>query len=358
MHAVPSSPAAWGGIGGLVALGACQLWQRRSFGQTRPTSHIASSTPADAAADTPSSSSAPSSPQGDCSPVANKAGASPLPPDIEQLHLSSVMNGEETYKDPKTGYQVFTAIAHNRRGFCCGSGCRHCPYGHHNVGKPEEVKKARAEAKLKKKTGAPKRGGIYTRTGDQGKSGLFTGERVGKDEMIFEVIGTVDELNSAVGVAMEYCISAKNGLDEHLNVVQSKLMDVGSYVATPRGSASEDRITYTQFTEDEVKVLEDLIDSINQKLPPMRAFILPTGGMAASHLHLARTICRRCERCMVRHFKDEPGLPVTKYVNRLSDTLFVMARLAAQHDGREDVWRPDRGLPKPGAGPQKEFAKK
>eukprot|EP01061_Rhynchopus_euleeides_P034516 TRINITY_DN58354_c0_g1_i1.p1 TRINITY_DN58354_c0_g1~~TRINITY_DN58354_c0_g1_i1.p1 ORF type:complete len:343 (+),score=104.57 TRINITY_DN58354_c0_g1_i1:40-1029(+) len=269
------------------------------------------------------------------------------PPEIEALHMQALACGEETYTDPKTGYMVFTAVAHNKRGFCCGSGCRHCPYGHTNVGKPDSVARDKQEAQQRKKDGKAPKASVYTRAGDKGTSALFSGERLGKDEHIFEVLGCVDECNSVVGVAMEYCRESGNGLEVHLQTILGRLMDVGSYVATPRATSADDRVAFTEFSYDEVTALEAVIDELNAKLPVCRAFILPTGGKAAAHLHLARCVCRRAERAMVRHFHDQPGLPPTKYMNRLSDLLFVMARFAAQHDGREDVWRPDRGLPRP-----------
>ena len=270
-----------------------------------------------------------------------------LPPEIEALHVASISRGEETYTDPATGFTVFTAIAHNKRGYCCGSKCRHCPYGHTNVGHPDSVKRDREDARGRKKEGKAAKASVYTRGGDKGTSALFSGERFGKDELVFDALGCIDECNSAVGIAMEFCMDAGNGLEEHLKPIQGKLMDVGSFVATPRSTSSDARIVYTAFEYDEVTAVEQLIDELNAKLPICRAFILPTGGRSSSHLHMARCVCRRAERTLVKHYKNEPGLPVLKYMNRLSDLLFVMARFAAQHDGREDVWRPDRGLPKP-----------
>eukprot|EP01063_Lacrimia_lanifica_P021803 TRINITY_DN2937_c0_g3_i1.p2 TRINITY_DN2937_c0_g3~~TRINITY_DN2937_c0_g3_i1.p2 ORF type:complete len:369 (+),score=134.16 TRINITY_DN2937_c0_g3_i1:109-1107(+) len=269
-----------------------------------------------------------------------------LPADIEALHVGALSRGEDTYADPKTGFQVFTALAHNTRGFCCGSRCRHCPYGHTNVGRPDRIKKDRADAKKRKAQGQPAKASVYTRGGDKGTSALFTGERRPKDELVFEAMGTVDELNSVIGVAMEYCDG--NGLLEHLQRVQGKLMDVGSYIATPRETATRERLVYTAFEEEEVDAVEALIDALNSEIPRCTAFVLPTGGKCASHLHLARTVCRRGERVLVRLNRELPQGPVVmKYLNRLSDLLFVMARYAAHKDGRDDVWRPDRGLPKP-----------
>ncbi|KAJ9464353.1 Cob(I)yrinic acid a [Diplonema papillatum] len=279
-------------------------------------------------------------------PARQRKVVSTLPPEIEELHLAALAKGEETYSDPATGFTVFTALAHNRRGYCCGSRCRHCPYGHTNVGKPDAVKLARAEAVQKKKDGKVNKASVYTRGGDKGTSGLFNGERRAKDDLVFEALGAVDECNSAVGIALEYCMDME--LKQHLEKVQSKLMDVGSFIATPRNTSSPERIAFTEFGQAEVDHLEAVIDDLNSKIPLCRAFVLPTGGLAASHLHLARTICRRAERTIVRlHHEQEQGPVIMKYMNRLSDFLFVSARFAAHHDGREDVWRPDRGLPRP-----------
>eukprot|EP01064_Diplonema_japonicum_P034922 TRINITY_DN7396_c1_g1_i1.p1 TRINITY_DN7396_c1_g1~~TRINITY_DN7396_c1_g1_i1.p1 ORF type:complete len:322 (+),score=43.19 TRINITY_DN7396_c1_g1_i1:80-1045(+) len=307
---------ALGGIGGVAAVAACVYIKRRRLGGKMAKSST------------------------------TKSKQALL--DIEALHMSALATGEETYTDPETKYTVFTALAHNRRGYCCGSNCRHCPYGHANVGKPENIRRDRLEAKEKKAnpTVKPQKASVYTRTGDKGTSGLFSGERRPKDDLVFEALGAVDECNSMVGISLEYCM--ENGLKEHLEKVQGKLMDVGSYIATPRDTSAPDKVNYTKFTESEVEEVEKLIDDLNSRMPKCRAFVLPTGGLAASHLHMARTICRRCERVMVRLNKEQPqGEVVMKYINRLSDLLFVMARYAAHKDGREDVWRPDRGLPKP-----------
>ena len=271
--------------------------------------------------------------------------------DIEVLHERALQHGEETYKDPTTGYTCFTAVAHNRRGYCCGSRCRHCPYGHRNVGKPDCIKADKAEATTRKKEGRTAKASVYTRTGDSGTSGLYNGERRKKTDLVFEAMGNVDELNCVVGIALEICLTKKETLlGDILEDLQGKLMDVGSSLATPSKDSPEEKKAYTHFPIEMVKVLEDHIDDINSKLEPCRAFILPTGGMLSCHLHLARTVCRRTERSIVRLNAEElQEESVAKYINRLSDLFFVMARYAAKQDNREDVWRPKpcSGNPKP-----------
>eukprot|EP01060_Flectonema_neradi_P012882 TRINITY_DN19674_c0_g1_i1.p1 TRINITY_DN19674_c0_g1~~TRINITY_DN19674_c0_g1_i1.p1 ORF type:complete len:330 (+),score=51.67 TRINITY_DN19674_c0_g1_i1:67-1056(+) len=271
--------------------------------------------------------------------------------DIEILHEKALQHGEETYQDPATGYTCFTAIAHNKRGYCCGSRCRHCPYGHRNVGKPDSIKADKAEAAIRKKEGKKAKASVYTRTGDSGSSGLYNGERRKKTDLVFEAMGNVDELNCVVGMALEICLEKdEKFLGDILEDLQGKLMDVGSSLATPAENSPDEKVAYTHFPIEMVKVIEDIIDDINSKLEPCRAFILPTGGKLSCQLHLARTVCRRAERSIVRLNESEPQeQSVVKYINRLSDLFFVMARYAAKQDNREDVWRPKpcSGNPKP-----------
>eukprot|EP00756_Hemistasia_phaeocysticola_P005715 Hpha_TRINITY_DN13465_c0_g2::TRINITY_DN13465_c0_g2_i1::g.130825::m.130825/K00798/MMAB, pduO; cob(I)alamin adenosyltransferase len=267
-----------------------------------------------------------------------------LPPQIEELHRTACEAGDETYTDPSTGFTVFTRVAHMRRGHCCGSGCRHCPYEHFNTPANRAERERHAAEEEGREAKARAKASVYTRTGDKGTSQLFTGERRGKDDLVFEALGAVDELSANIGVAREYLMLQGAGdTAERLEDVQRRLLDVGSHVATPRDSGSERKLTLTSFGGDHVRMLEDWIDAVNVKLPPLRAFILPTGGLASCHLHVCRTVCRRAERSMVRlngaqHVED----PVLKYMNRLSDLLFMLAREAAARDGRSDVLRPKR----------------
>eukprot|EP00123_Amoebidium_parasiticum_P022806 comp95547_c0_seq1/m.48644 comp95547_c0_seq1/g.48644 ORF comp95547_c0_seq1/g.48644 comp95547_c0_seq1/m.48644 type:complete len:241 (-) comp95547_c0_seq1:59-781(-) len=181
---------------------------------------------------------------------------------------------------------------------------------------------------------------IYTRTGDKGTSSLYTGERRKKDDDIFQALGAVDELSSVIGICSEYSRQSANGLQAVLTDFQCACLDMGSNIATPRNCSPENRLAATRFDEDGtlVKQLEDLIDELESKLPPLANFILPSGGVCAGHLHVARTVCRRAERSVVPLV--EAGIcdeSVARYLNRMSDFLFVAARYAAHHDGKEEM---------------------
>ncbi|ORY38231.1 hypothetical protein BCR33DRAFT_720934 [Rhizoclosmatium globosum] len=184
-----------------------------------------------------------------------------------------------------------------------------------------------------------KRFKIYTRTGDKGTSALYTGERRSKDDVIFEALGTVDELSSYLGLAREFCEDSKNGLEENLEKIQCILQDVGSNCATPRNAASVFKRTRTEFDVDGALVLEleQWIDKLDESLEPLKNFILPSGGKAASTLHVARNICRSAERKIVPLVAEGiADASVGKYVNRLSDYLFTAARFAAKHEGKTE----------------------
>jgi cob(I)alamin adenosyltransferase len=179
---------------------------------------------------------------------------------------------------------------------------------------------------------------IYTRTGDQGETGLFGGGRIGKDDPRVEAYGEVDELNASLGMARS------SGLDPQLEAlvaeIQAQLFTLGAVLATPSGTKAE---TYIPQVRPEWSLaLERAIDEFDRELTPLQQFILPGGTPAASHLHLARTVCRRAERRVVslsRAISIEPQLLV--YLNRLSDLLFVMARVANHRAGVPDVpWSP------------------
>ncbi|CAO3661035.1 unnamed protein product [Umbelopsis ramanniana] len=181
---------------------------------------------------------------------------------------------------------------------------------------------------------------IYTKTGDKGTSALFTGERRPKNDEVFEALGTTDELTSHLGLAREYCDEQNNGLSEKLEKIQCLLQDIGSNIATPRTSANEARIARTAFDKSGslVAELEEWIDEMDEQLPPLKNFILPSGGRAASSLHIARSVCRRAER-RVHPLIDmnEADSTTGKYLNRLSDFLFNAARYAAMKEGKEEV---------------------
>jgi len=182
---------------------------------------------------------------------------------------------------------------------------------------------------------------IYTRTGDDGTTGLFGGRRVSKTDARVEAYGSVDELNALLGVALASDASpALAWLRELLVSIQNDLFVLGADLATPRGEES----SYLPRVQDEqVAALERAIDSAEAALPALRNFILPGGPAPAAHLHHARTVCRRAERAAVRlaaQQQDMGPVPV-RYLNRLADLLFVLARAAAHARGGAEVeWAP------------------
>ncbi|MBI2429379.1 MAG: cob(I)yrinic acid a,c-diamide adenosyltransferase [Ignavibacteriales bacterium] len=165
---------------------------------------------------------------------------------------------------------------------------------------------------------------IYTKTGEKGETALFGGERVPKDALRIEAYGTVDELNSLLGVVRS--LKPKKKIDSIVDLLQHQLFELGADLATPKGTNDSHipRITAAHAGE-----LEKVIDALESKLKPLKVFILPGGSKLASHIHLARTVCRRVERTVVRLSRNEEiGEDVIIYLNRLSDLLFVMARFA------------------------------
>jgi cob(I)alamin adenosyltransferase len=184
---------------------------------------------------------------------------------------------------------------------------------------------------------------IYTRTGDDGSTALGSGERRPKYDLRVAAYGTVDEVNAVIGVARLHAAGDRD-LDPMLARIQNDLFDVGADLCLPdkgRGPGG----ARLDVTDAQVEWLEQQIDRLNGELEPLRSFVLPGGSAAAAYLHLARTVCRRAERLMVE-LKDKPGETVTaaaiKYVNRLSDFLFVAARFS-NHKGAGDVlWVPGR----------------
>ncbi|XP_071619699.1 corrinoid adenosyltransferase MMAB [Heliangelus exortis] len=178
---------------------------------------------------------------------------------------------------------------------------------------------------------------IYTKTGDTGFSSTFTGERRPKGDRIFEALGATDELSSAIGLAGEFSSEKGHTFVEQLHRVQCTLQDVGSNIATPLSSAREPHLRRTSFSEEPVLELEQWIDSYSEQLPPLQTFILPSGGKSSAALHLSRAVCRRAERCVVPLVQAGEADPnVAKYLNRLSDYLFVLARYAAMKEGKEE----------------------
>jgi cob(I)alamin adenosyltransferase len=174
---------------------------------------------------------------------------------------------------------------------------------------------------------------IYTRTGDHGETSLFGGTRVPKNDARIEAYGTVDELSSHLGVARASSLTAET--DVELNRIQVDLFEIGAHLASPGTSR------FTGVDAQRIEDLERAIDVMEQDLTPLTSFILPGGTLAAAQLHVARTVCRRAERCVVALHDDTPATVSTvTYLNRLSDYLFVAARFANRKAGVEDVpWK-------------------
>jgi cob(I)alamin adenosyltransferase len=183
---------------------------------------------------------------------------------------------------------------------------------------------------------------IYTRTGDDGTTALGTGERRKKYDLRVAAYGTLDEVNAAIGIARLHSHGGDPAIHESLRRIQNDLFDAGADLTMPgkgKGPGGE-RLS---ITAAQVTWLEHEIDRLNAELEPLRSFVLPGGFPAAAYLHLARTICRRAERILVE-LKDQPGEVVTpevlQYVNRLSDFLFVAARVANDLGQRDELWQP------------------
>jgi cob(I)alamin adenosyltransferase len=168
---------------------------------------------------------------------------------------------------------------------------------------------------------------IYTRTGDTGETALFGGGRVSKDHPRTSAYGDVDELNSAIGVAR--ATAPAELFDELLDGIQRDLFAIGGRLATPEPEKVAKAIAKAVLPPERVASFERAMDTAETELPPLRAFVLPGGTPKAAALHLARTVCRRAERSVVRLAREESAPPeILVYLNRLSDLLFTLARLA------------------------------
>lgn len=173
---------------------------------------------------------------------------------------------------------------------------------------------------------------IYTRTGDKGTTGLADGSRVPKDDPRVEAMGGVDELNSHIAVILLNDLSAE--VRECLLDVQHALFDIGGELAIPG---------HTTVTAAYVERLENTLDGFNENLPPLKEFILPGGGPAAVATHVARTVCRRAERCLLTLSRETSvNEESRRYINRLSDLLFVLARVLAHGEDGEVYWERGR----------------
>ena len=182
---------------------------------------------------------------------------------------------------------------------------------------------------------------IYTRTGDDGTTALGTGERRKKHDLRIAAYGTVDELNACLGIARLHAKDAAQ-VDAMLARIQNDLFDVGADLCTP-GQGKGPGGAHLTVTDKQVAWLETEIDRLNAELAPLRSFVLPGGSPTAAYLHLARTICRRAER-LTAELKDKAGESVTpevlKYLNRLSDYLFVASRYANGKGSGDVLWKP------------------
>ena len=174
---------------------------------------------------------------------------------------------------------------------------------------------------------------IYTRTGDKGSTGLGDGSRVTKDSLRVEAFGTVDELNSVIGLLLTH--DMPTDMHEHLTGIQHDLFDLGGELCIPG---------HEVISDAQVIRLEEYLDTLNAELEPLKEFILPGGSPAAAACHVARTVCRRAERRLVSLIREESvSEPAVRYLNRLSDLLFVMARYINLQQGVADVlWQPGR----------------
>lgn len=182
---------------------------------------------------------------------------------------------------------------------------------------------------------------IYTRTGDGGTSGLVTGERRPKSDLIFEAIGTVDEVSAVIGMARIHVAETHPELDAMLSRIQNDLFDMGADLATPE--AENLGFEALRIVPAQVERLEKEIDTLNAELQPLRSFILPGGSPSAAALHLARTVARRAERQMVM-LNEQEGSEVSaaalQYINRLSDLLFVASRTVNDNGKADVLWVP------------------
>jgi cob(I)alamin adenosyltransferase len=179
---------------------------------------------------------------------------------------------------------------------------------------------------------------IYTKTGDNGETGLFGGGRVPKDHPRVSAYGEVDELNSFLGLAR--AVEPIGRVDEILLSVQRDLLAIGALLATPNPAKMREHLAKASIDEKRIRQLEQAIDAADLDLEPLKAFIIPGGTQKAATLHVCRTVCRRAERAVVKMQESEaiPALAIV-YLNRLSDLLFTMARLASKMGGMpEETW--------------------
>ena len=180
---------------------------------------------------------------------------------------------------------------------------------------------------------------IYTKTGDQGTTALFGGKRVSKADLRIDAYGTVDELNTWIGMIRDQEVNAKR--KDNFIQIQNDLFVIGSILATEPGN---EKVKIPSLFEEDIDFLEKQIDAFDAELPPLKFFVLPGGHLSISTCHVGRTVCRRAERLVVALHQAESIDPVViRYLNRLSDYLFVLARKVAHELGVEETpWKPKK----------------
>jgi len=178
---------------------------------------------------------------------------------------------------------------------------------------------------------------IYTKTGDKGMTSLIGGTKVPKSHLRIEAYGTVDELNSYIGLCRD--LLTDETVRRILQEIQDRLFTIGSALACD--PIKEPKMQLPDLKETDVQLLENEIDRMNESIPPMKNFILPGGHPILSHLHIARCVCRRAERCCVRLENEIPEPLIIKYINRLSDYLFVLSRYTGHEMNIAEIpWKP------------------
>jgi ATP:cob(I)alamin adenosyltransferase len=278
-----------------------------------------------------------------------RMGAAGLAPEITEAHAAACAAGSSTYLDPVSGLTVFTAYAHAQRGVCCGSRCRHCCFEHANVRARRKPAAARTRTRA---SGGPRKSSVYTRSGDGGLARLV-GESAAatpKFDPVFEAVGDVDELGVKIGAAAFELDEGDGVVRDRLHRTQALLLDAGAALTVmdgQRGSYAEN--ARDAFDGDEIAALERDVDALDAALPPLRNFVVATGPRSCLALHDARVVCRRAERRVWARVAEIEKLgetygaaaarvaSVAKFLNRLSDFLFVAARAAAERDVVYDV---------------------
>lgn len=281
----------------------------------------------------------------------------PIPPDAVVAHAAAVARRSQTYEDPATGYTVFTELAHRARGGCCGRQCRHCCYGWRNVrgfaGAATDAPTADA-APPAAAADKNRKSGVYTRKGDGGRARLV-GSRdaeTPKFAAVYEAVGDVDELSVKLGLAAFHAPPVEaGGVDVRARLLktQALLLDAGATlcVVDQSGTGAYASAARDAFEDAEIAELEAEVDALDAALPPLKNFVVATGPLVCLALHDARVVCRRAERHVWKRAEElrAENFPedadrvsaVAKFLNRLSDYLFVAARGAAATDVVYDV---------------------